>query len=1389
MQKHSGWHINRKVLFLGAVITFISFLLAYLFGFIIAPSFFESWQNKISDGFFKLRYTLNGKGDISPYIIHAVLDDTSYHSFETAGDDNNLYYRILSTIANAGVKAIACDIFFSKRGRYLEDNRQFKRAAGQAKIYVPVILYPENYVIGFDRAGINNDNEALVEKNLWYPKVLGKGNPPAARMIITPIPDVAENACGLGHITCDPDVDGINRRFPLLYKYKDGYFPALVLRMLADVLGVASPDIEVFFGRYIRLPDARCGEFVRKDITIPIDAKGRIIVNFAGSWDDSFIHFPVHNLLKTEMDTGLKLRLYDDFEGSIVLFSDTSTRNKDYGPGIFDRVYPLSGLHLNIANTILTGEFIHKPGIGIHVIISLVVALIFWVLSFTLRPAGYLVSSVCLIFLYMIFAAWVFISVRVLLTMTHDLAGLCVALLLICFYRFVIEDREKRILIDKALTAKKLKNINTELEAANKTLKQVERYREHFVQNITHEFRTPLTLILSPLDTLLENNEIKNKPEILKTLSIIKRNSQKLLYLIEQLLDLSKIKSGKMDLVINRCNIVDLLFSLVEYFLPLAKNRGIRLEFKKNVDTFFVPVDKEKLEKVISNLLSNALKFSKKGDKIIVECIPPVFLESLKIEWPFEKPQEVYGIRVRDTGIGIPEKDLSVIFERYKQGEQRDQNANSGSWSFGSGIGLALVREYIAMHHGIVTVESRPGKGTVFDIYLPATDTAFENDPRCSVETGSESAGFTGRFKSHADLLFSDLMQRSETSSAEINGTSGKRHGTILVIDNDGQMRDYLRLVLSRRYSVYEATDGEEGFRIACDSKPDLVIVDLLMPRTDGIALLKKFRSNPKTEGIPVLLVTARTTEDMTNTDETVLPQDYLVKPFGPLELETRVSNLLEAGLFNKLHIQPHDDKMRESLPVTDTGIVFPGDPVLFVDDEKEMLDAEKTACAQYGITNSILCDDGRRVMSLLAKNSVSCVVIDLAMPHVSGRDLLEKIKLHYPEIPVIVVTGISAIDSAVDCMRNGAFDYLVKPVERERLATVIRHCIERRILTEENNRLRNSLSGYGLMYPDAFSKIITRNDSMLTIFKVIESFADSNQPVLICGESGVGKELIAEAIHLSSKRTGKFIAENIAGLDSTIFSDTLFGHVKGAYTGAVTQRRGLVEEAAGGTLFLDEIGELDTESQVKLLRFLEYREYRHIGSDQTKHSDARIIAATNVSLDEKIEECRFRKDLYYRFSQKITIPPLRERLDDVPVLLDFFLEKSANAYHKAKPKIDPELISIVSSYHYPGNVREFAAMIDRAVNLHSGGGALGTAFFRDYIRQHGNKPLINIEKTTRPSSLITYSGNFPTIDEVEYFFIQQAMKKANGNQRIASKLLGLSTSALNRRLKKGKIM
>ncbi len=348
---------------------------------------------------------------------------------------------------------------------------------------------------------------------------------------------------------------------------------------------------------------------------------------------------------------------------------------------------------------------------------------------------------------------------------------------------------------------------------------------------------------------------------------------------------------------------------------------------------------------------------------------------------------------------------------------------------------------------------------------------------------------------------------------------------------------------------------------------------------------------------------------------------------------------------------------------------LFPSNPILLVDDEAEMLRSFKLTLRSNGIGNVALCRDPRDVLPLLLKREAEVILLDLTMPFISGAELLSMIAGEFPGTPVIIVTGTNEVDTAVQCMKDGAFDYMVKPVEKRRLVSGVRRAIEIRELQLENRLLRERILSGGLENPDAFSRIVTNNRRMRSLFQYIETIAKSPQPVLITGETGVGKELMARAVHALSLRHGRFVTVNAAGIDDNAFSDTLFGHGKGAFTGADQMRKGLVEEAAGGTLLLDEIGDLGADSQVKLLGLVQEREYFPLGSDLPKMTDARIIGATNHDLQALRESCRFRKDLYYRLrAHHLHIPPLRERLDDLPLLVDHFLEKAARSLGGKKP-------------------------------------------------------------------------------------------------------------------------
>ena len=461
----------------------------------------------------------------------------------------------------------------------------------------------------------------------------------------------------------------------------------------------------------------------------------------------------------------------------------------------------------------------------------------------------------------------------------------------------------------------------------------------------------------------------------------------------------------------------------------------------------------------------------------------------------------------------------------------------------------------------------------------------------------------------------------------------------------------------------------------------------------------------------------------------------------------------------------------------------YPHFPVMMVDDEAQAITSFEVTLRSAKMNNFICCHDSRDVMPLLSSREIEVMLLDLRMPHISGEELLPMITADYPEIPVVVVTGSNDVDTAVKCMQYGAFDYILKPVEKSRLISGVKRAIELRELQRENQLLKAHVLSDKLEKPEAFSKIVTISKSMRSIFQYIEAIAESPRPVLITGETGVGKELIATAVHTLSNRAGNFVSVNVAGLDDHIFADTLFGHKKGAFTDAREVRGGLVEQAAGGTLFLDEIGDLSTASQVKLLRLLQEGEFFPLGADVAKLSDARIVVATNQDIEKLQSSGQFRKDLYYRLGfHQIHIPPLRRRKEDLAVLVEHFLEKSSNVLNKEKPTPPEELITLLSTYHFPGNIRELESMIFDAVSSHASG-KLSMDSFKFHLSKRSPGDAEN--STLKNGDLISFSHQLPTLKQIEQLLIDEALRRASGNQSIASLSLGISRQALNKRLKK----
>lgn len=463
---------------------------------------------------------------------------------------------------------------------------------------------------------------------------------------------------------------------------------------------------------------------------------------------------------------------------------------------------------------------------------------------------------------------------------------------------------------------------------------------------------------------------------------------------------------------------------------------------------------------------------------------------------------------------------------------------------------------------------------------------------------------------------------------------------------------------------------------------------------------------------------------------------------------------------------------------------LYPRFGVLLVDDEPAWLRSLRlTLERSAGITNIITCQDSRTVMELLEQHEIGLVLLDLTMPHLSGEQLIGVIAERHPGIEVIVISGMNQIESAVTCIKKGAFDYFVKTEEEDRLVSGVLRAIRVLELERQNRDISNRMLSGEIKHPEAFAGIVTTDRTMHDIFSYIEAVAVSTEPLLIMGESGVGKELIARAAHKLSGCSGPLVSVNVAGLDDAVFADTLFGHMRGAFTGADQTRRGMIEEAAGGTLFLDEIGDLGIASQVKLLRLLQEGEYFQLGSDRPKRLKARIVVATHQNLLLKQEDGSFRRDLYYRLcTHMVHISPLRERKCDLAPLLEHFLEEAAHAFGKKKPTPPRELLQLLATYSFPGNIRELKALVYNAVSVHHGRVLSMDTFLRTIFRQE-TRPNISADSGPEKNMFMALE-RLPTFREAAELLVEEAMSRANGNQTIAARLLGISQPALSKRLK-----
>ncbi|MGA1193952.1 MAG: sigma-54-dependent transcriptional regulator [Kiritimatiellia bacterium] len=448
---------------------------------------------------------------------------------------------------------------------------------------------------------------------------------------------------------------------------------------------------------------------------------------------------------------------------------------------------------------------------------------------------------------------------------------------------------------------------------------------------------------------------------------------------------------------------------------------------------------------------------------------------------------------------------------------------------------------------------------------------------------------------------------------------------------------------------------------------------------------------------------------------------------------------------------------------------------VLIVDDEKNAREGLARAL-QRGYT-TLIAENGQRALEILSTHSVDAMLSDVRMPGMDGLVLLQRV-LALPQPPVcIMLTAYGSIDMAVEAMRRGAYSFMTKPINLDQLDMTLKQAIRSHAVEQENRSLKQQLNAkFGL------ENIIGQSPAMQEVFDTIKQVADSRATVLIEGESGTGKELVAHAIHrLSTRSKGPFIAVHCAALSEHLLESELFGHEKGAFTGATERRRGRFELADGGSLFLDEIGEIDAAIQVKILRVLEERRFERVGGQETIETDTRLIAATNRDLRAMMEKGEFREDLFFRlFVVAIRMPPLRERMEDIPLLIDHFLKISARENNREIDVITPDALQALQSYSWPGNVRELRNAIERMVVL-SRNRRITLRDLPPEIREPQPRPAAGGGGST--SSVRPVAGASLSMEDAERNAITQALQACNGNRTRAAKQLGISRRTLHRKL------
>jgi len=712
-------------------------------------------------------------------------------------------------------------------------------------------------------------------------------------------------------------------------------------------------------------------------------------------------------------------------------------------------------------------------------------------------------------------------------------------------------------------------------------------------------------------------------------------------------------------------------------------------------------------EKVVLNLLSNALKFTFEGEVALT-------LKSV---------DDVVELQVRDTGVGIPQEHLERVFERF----HRIEGVHARTYE-GTGIGLALVQELVKLHGGSVRAESALGQGSTFTVtiasgnaHLPAERiqaaqlfASTKTRPEAYVEEAQQWLG------DESDVAA--MLGKPPLLTSSLEPKPAAKRELIVLADDNADMRRYLQRLLADRYEVHAVADGSQALEATRRLRPALVLADVMMPRLDGFGLLRAIRDDSALAGTPVILLSARAGEESRVEGLQADADDYLVKPFSARELLARVAthvkmaNLRRDTAEREERLRSEAELEREKLRASEERLVETSRLYRELEDReakiRRLVDANILGITTWNVDGAILTSNEAFLRMVQYDHD------DVTAGRVRWRDMTPA-DWHEPSeraLAEVIQTGtvqpfesefIRKDGSRVPVLigatlfqtgGNEGVAFVLDLSEQKGAEAEIRALRDQ--LYKENLALRKEVE-QTLM----FDEIVGASNPLKVVLSRIAKVAPTDSTVLITGETGTGKELVARAIHRKSARAERaFVSVNCAAIPRDLIPSELFGHEKGAFTGATQRRLGRFELADGGTIFLDEVGDLLPDTQVALLRVLQERELERVGGGQAIHVDVRVITATNRDLEAGVANGTFRKDLFYRLNVfPIEVPPLRERKDDLLLLVEYFVQRYGVKAGKEIRSIDKKTLDMLQSYDWPGNIRELQNVIERSVILSTG--------------------------------------------------------------------------------------